>query len=233
MMWMMAIVALFGCDADRLGVSVSQGGPGAIKAEQIKRDLWKMTDPRIGGRIPGTSGARLVARYRAERMEAGGLEPAFGDSYRRDLGKQVGEMVCGVRRGSGDQAVLIITLDPGIGTLSVVPSAGLLSLVEAVQRPQAPMHSLYFCSIPEAGALTGFTGRSPVPISSVLEVFLLGTLTGDQLQDEPGPKVGHVQSRLLHSGPLGEGVSDRIGELDYTTIRERIADVYSVVSSVD
>ena len=233
MMWMMAIVALVGCEADRLGVSVPQGGADAIKAEQIKRDLWKMTDPRIGGRIPGTSGARLVARYRAERMEAGGLEPGFGDSYRRDLGKQVGEMVCGVRRGSGDQAILIITLDPGIGTLSVVPSAGLLSLIGTVQRPQAPMHSLYFCSIPEAGALTGFTGRSPVPISSVLEVFLLGTLTGDRLLDEPGPKVGHVQSRLLHSGPLGEGVSDRIGELDYATIRERVADAYSVVSGVD
>ena len=102
-----------------------------------------------------------------------------------------------------------------------------------MQRPQAPMHSLYFCSIPGGGGGSGLPARSPVPIASILEVFLIGTLTGPALASDPGPKVGHVQSRLLHSGALSAGVSDRIGEIDYERIRDRTADVYSVISNVD
>ena len=233
MMGLWLLVALVGCDAERLGVRVPRGGPEALRAEAIKRDVWKMTDPRIGGRVPGSSGARHVATHIATRMRQNGLAPVFDGRYRRDLGRDVGEMVCGVQRGSGDQAVLIASLDPGIGTLSVVPAAGLISLAKTVQRPQAPMHSLYFCSIPEASGLSGLPMRSPVPIASILEVFLIGTLTGPELANDPGPKVGHVQSRLLHSGALSAEVSDRIGEINYDLIRDRIADVYSVISNVD
>jgi hypothetical protein len=233
MTFLFPMLVLIGCDAERLGVAVPRGGPEMIEPSQIKRDLWKMTDPRIGGRVPGSSGSRVVARYLAERMEAAGLAPGFGDTYRKDLGSRVGEMICGVHRGSGDQAVLVATLDPGIGTLSALPAAGLLSLAGTFEMPQAPMHSLYFCSIPEAGGLTGFPGRSPVPVSAMLDVFMVGTLTGPQLLDEAGPKVGHVQSRLLHSGPLSEHTSDQLGELDYRTIGDRVADIYSVGSAVD
>jgi len=227
------VAMMAGCDAERLSVAVPRGGVEAIQYAQIKRDLWKMTDPRIGGRVPGSSGSRIVARYLAERMEMAGMDPGFPDGYRKDLGRQVGEMVCGVHRGSGDQAVLIVTMDPGIGTLSAVPAAGLLSLAATFETPQAPMHSLYFCSIPEAGGLTGFPARSPVPVSAILEVFMVGTLTGSKIVDDPGPKVGHVQSHHLHSGPIDAAVSERVGELNYRIIRDRIADVYSVVAAVD
>ena len=230
MWWLVVALA---CDAEQLGVTVPRGGPDVLRAGAIKRDVWKMTDPRIGGRVPGSAGARHVAAHIAARMQEHGLSPVFDGQYRRDLGEDVGEMVCGVQRGSGDQAVLIASLDPGIGTLSVVPTAGLISLAQTVQRPQAPMHSLYFCSIPEASGLSGLPARSPVPIASILEVFLIGTLTGPALASDPGPKVGHVQSRLLHSGALSAGVSDRIGEIDYERIRDRTADVYSVISNVD
>ena len=230
--WWLLIGAM-ACDAERLGVQVPRGGPGVLQADAIKRDVWKMTDPRIGGRVPGSSGARHVAAHIATRMQENGLSPGFDGLYRRDLGRDVGEMVCGVQRGSGDQAVLIASLDPGIGTLSVVPAAGLISLSKTVQRPQAPMHSMYFCSIPEASGLSGLPARGPVPIASILEVFLIGTLTGPELANDPGPKVGHVQSRLLHSGALSAEVSDRIGEIDYDRIRDRTADVYSVIANVD
>ena len=233
---MIAVIVVafgLGCDAERLGVEIPRGGPEVLSGSDIKRDVWRMTDPRIGGRVPGSSGARHVAKHTASRMKEGGLDPAFDSGYRSDLGADVGEMVCGVRRGSGDQAILIASLDPGVGTLSVLPTAGLLSLAPAFQRPQAPMHSLYFCTLPESSGLSGLPLRSPVALASILEVFLIGTLTGPQLLESEGPTVGHVRSRLLHSGELSPDVSDRVGELDYDRIRARLADAYRVVSSVD
>ncbi len=221
------------CDAERLGVDIPRGGPDVLSAPHIKRDVWRLTDPRIGGRVPGSSGARHVAKYTAFRMKDSGLDPAFDSGYRVDLGADVGEMVCGVHRGSGDQAILIASLDPGVGTLSVLPTVGLMSLASTFQHPQAPMHSLYFCSIPESSGLSGLPLRSPVALASLLEVFLVGTLTGPRLVEGAGPKVGHVRSRLLHSGALSSDISDRVGELDYEVIRDRLADAHRVISNVD
>jgi hypothetical protein len=233
MMFLMLGLSFTGCDAEGLDVHVPRGGPSAVQPAAIKRDLWKMTDPRLAGRVPGSSGSHWVATHLENGMEAAGLRPAFDGEYRRDLGENVGEMVCGVRRGSGDQAVLIAAMDPGIGTMSVVPMAGLLSLAATFEAPQAPMHSLFFCSIPEASGLAGLPGRSPVSMQSLLEVFIIGTLTGPKLFDRLGPTVGHVQSRVLHSGPLAADLSVEVGQLDYGTIRDRLVDVHSVVAAVD
>ena len=233
-MWLALTMLLAGgCDAGDLGVDVPQGGTAVLRSEVIKRDLWKMTDPRVGGRVPGSSGARRVAKYIAMRFSKSGLKPAFEDSYRRDLGSNVGEVVCGVRRGSGEQAVMVAALDPGIGTVSAIPIAGLLSLASTFDAPIAPMHSLYFCVIPEAGGLKGFATRGPVPYERVLESFTLGTLTGPSLSVDLVPRLGPVRSRLLHSGPLASGISDDIGQLDYQTILDRIGDIYFRVSGVD
>ena len=57
-----------------------------------------MTDPRIGGRVP-VSGARRVASYRG-RVRSHDLKPVLGGGYRRDLGKDVGEIVAGCGRGA-------------------------------------------------------------------------------------------------------------------------------------
>ena len=107
--WVLAgvMMATGGCDADTLGIHVPRGGRAMLEPTVFKRDLWRVTDPRIGGRVPGSSGARRVAQYIAERLEFYGLKPVFGGEYRRDLGRNVGEMVCGVRRGSGEDAVVV------------------------------------------------------------------------------------------------------------------------------
>ncbi len=221
------------CDAEKLGVRVPRGGTDTIDSMTIKRDLWKMTDPRIGGRAPGSSGARRVSQFIADRFEKNGLEPAFDGQYRFDLGKLTGEMVCGVRRGAWDQAILLAALDPGIGTLSAVPVAGLINLSAAFDTREAPMHTMVFCVLPEAGGFTGFPSRSPIPVAQLLEAFLVGTLTGSAIDSSPGPIIGPIQSQLLHSGPLSPVLSDDIGQLDYDTIRARVADIYLRVSSVD
>ena len=221
------------CDAEMLGVRIPSGGANTIDPMTIKRDLWKMTDPRIGGRAPGSSGSRRVSQYIATRFKRNGLEPAFDDQYRFDLGKLTGEMVCGVRKGAWDQAILVAALDPGIGTLSAVPVAGLINLSAAFDTREAPMHSMVFCVLPEAGGFTGFPSRSPVPVGQLLDAFLMGTLTGTDLDSSAGPKIGPIRSHLLHSGPLSPEQSDDIGQLDYDTIRARVADIYSRVSSVD
>ena len=224
---------LVGCQAEKLGVYVPRGGSEALEPVKFRRDLWRMTDPRIGGRAPGSSGARRVAKYIATRFESNGLKPVFGDQYRRDLGRNVGEMICGVRQGSGEQAVVVVAMDPGIGILSAIPVAGLLSLAATFDAPTAPMHSIYFCVLPAAGGLTGFATRGPVAYQKVLESFTLGTLTGERLLDETGPALGPVQSKLLHSGQLPVDMSEDIGLLDYQTIIGRLGDVYSRVSAVD
>jgi hypothetical protein len=174
-----------------------------------------------------------VSQYIADRFKDNGLEPAFDGKYRFDLGKLTGEMVCGVRKGAWDQAILVAALDPGIGTLSAVPVAGLINLSSAFHAPEAPMHSMVFCVLPEAGGFTGFPSRSPVPVGQLLDAFLMGTLTGSTLDSRPGPLIGPIQSHLLHTGPLSSGLSDDIGQLDYDIIQARVADIYSRVSSVD
>ena len=227
------VAALVGCQAEKLGVSVPRGGAEVLDSALIKHDLWKMTDPRMGGRAPGSSGARRVAQYIAERFERNGLQPVFGDGYRLDLGGSSGEMICGVRKGAWDQAILVAALDPGIGTLSAIPVAGLIGLTETFVAPDAPMHSMYFCVLPEAGGFTGFPTRSPIPSGQLLDAFLIGTLTGDVLSSSSGPLIGPVQSKLLHSGPLSQDIPNDIGQLNYKAIRERVSDVYARVSSVD
>jgi len=233
MMPLLLWLTFMACDAERLDVHVPRGGPSAIDPASIKRDMWKMTDPRLAGRVPGSSGSHRVAAYLEHGMSSAGLSPAFGSEYRRDLGENVGEMVCGVRRGSGDQSVMIAALDPGIGTMSVVPMAGLLSLAATFEAPQAPMHSLFFCSIPEASGLTGLPNRSPVSMQSVLEVFIIGTLTGPTLVEDRGPPVGHVQSRMLHSGPLAAHMTVEVGQLNYETIGDRLVEIHSLIAAVD
>ena len=199
----------------------------------VKRDLWRLTDPRIGGRAPGSSGARRVAQYIADRFEANGLKPGFSGSFRQDLGQNIGEMICGVRQGSGDQAVVVIAMDPGIGILSALPVAGLISLASTFDAPDAPMHSMHFCVLPAAGGLTGFATRGPVAYQYVLESFTIGTLTGGRLQDEAGPALGPVRSVLLHSGPLPADMSEDIGQLDYDMVIGRLNEIYSRLSSID
>ena len=226
-------ILLLGCQAERLGVSVPRGGVEVLDTKQLKSDLWKMTDPRLGGRAPGSSGARRVAKYISERFASNGLQPAFGDGYRLDMGQQTGEMICGVRKGAWDQAVLVAALDPGIGTLSAIPLSGLINLTETFLTPDAPMYSMYFCVLPEAGGFAGFPARSPIPAGQLLDAFLIGTLTGDALSDSPGPLIGPIQSTLLHSGPLPTNMHNDIGQLNYTRIRDRVAEVYSRVSVVD
>ena len=233
MFFLLSIMLAQGCDAESLGVRVPRGGREVLQAAVLKRDLWKMTDPRIGGRVPGSSGARRVAQYIAARFEAASLKPVFDSSYRRDLGPNIGEMVCGVHLGSGDQSVVVAALDPGIGTVSAIPVAGVLSVAATFDAPTAPMHSLYFCVLPEAGGLTGFTTRGPVPYQTVLESFTIGTLTGSALVSDLGPTLGPVQSQLLHSGPLDGAMTDDLGQLDYETILARLGDIYSRIAAVD
>jgi len=230
LMWMLLWT---GCQAEKLGVFVPRGGGDALQPWTIKRDLWRMTDPRIGGRAPGSSGSRRVAAYIADRFDANGLQPAFDGSYRRDLGRNVGEMICGVRQGSGEQAVVVVAMDPGIGILSAIPVAGLISLASTFDAPEAPMHSVYFCVLPAAGGLTGFATRGPVTYQRVLESFTIGTLTGDRLMQESGPTLGPVRTVLLHSGPLSKDMSEDIGQLDYDLVVGRLAEIYSRVSAVD
>jgi len=62
---------------------------------------------------------------------------------------------------------------------------------------------------------------------------LIGTLTGDILNESAGPVIGPIQSHLLHSGPLPKDVSQDLGQLNYQKIRARLADIHSRVSSVD
>ena len=95
------------------------------------------------------------------------------------------------------------------------------------------MHSLFFCSIPEASGLVGLPRRSPVSVQSILEVFIIGTLTGPKLVEEYGPTVGHVRSRTLHSGPLEAHMSMEVGQLNYETIRARLVEIHSLVAAVD
>lgn len=233
--WLCVVLALglMGCDAETLGIHVPRGGRDMLHPSVFKRDLWRMTDPRIGGRVPGSSGSRRVAQYIAERLESQNLRPVFDGSYRRDLGKNVGEMVCGVRQGSGEDAIVVAALDPGIGTLSAIPIAGMLSLAATFDAPDAPMHSLYFCVLPEAGGLTRLTTRGPVDYQRVLETFIIGTLSGSSLKEEAGPVLGPVQSVLLHTGPLAPDMTDDIGQLDYKKLTSSVGDLYSRVSSVD
>ncbi len=226
-------VVVAGCKAEKLGVFVPRGGGDALQPWTVKRDLWRMTDPRIGGRAPGSSGSRRVAQYIADRFESNGLKPVFDGSFRQDLGNNVGEMICGVRQGSGEQAVVVVAMDPGIGILSAIPVAGIISLTATFDAPEAPMHSIYFCVLPAAGGLTGFATKGPVAYQRVLESFTIGTLTGSRIMTESGPTLGPVRTVLLHSGPLPTKMSEDIGQLDYGLVIGRLADVYSRVSAVD
>ncbi len=223
---------LLGCDAQTLGVSLPQGGEDAIHASFLRRSMWTLTDPRIGGRPPGSSGAQRVAMEVAKGFEKAHLAPGFGESYRHDLGAEQGEMVCGVRPGGGAGAIAVLALDPGIGALSAVPIVGLLGLVKAFDGPEERDQTYVFCVLPEAGGLDGYVADAPHPVSHTARLYILGSLTGTELQETPGATVAGIQSTVLHTGPLSRDLGDEMGKVDFEGLTSQVRAAYSVVTTV-
>jgi hypothetical protein len=217
---------LLACDPEDVGVHLPQGGAEAVLPEDLRRDLWTFTDPRIGGRAPGTSGARRVALAIEKGFSQAHLEPAFSDAYRHDLGEGRGEMVCGTRGGGGGGAVVVVALDPGIGVLSAVPISGLMGVVRAFDAPKPLARPHIFCLLPESGGLDGYLSHPPHPPSTTSKVIILGSLTGQELQASPGPELAGIRSEIWHTGPLDSSLGDDMGRLDYEALAARVRAVY-------
>jgi len=217
---------MFACDPEDVGVRLPQGGAEAVQSTDLRRDLWTFTDPRIGGRAPGSSGARRVAAAVEKRFVQAHLSPAFGEVFRYDLGPSRGEMVCGIRSGGGRGAVAVVALDPGIGVLSAVPIAGLLGVVKASEGPDQRAHSTIFCLLPESGGLDGYVAHPPHPLDGTSKVVILGSLTGEALRVAPGPGISGIQSEVWHTGPIASGLGDEMGRLDFEALATQVRGVH-------
>jgi hypothetical protein len=216
---------LLSCDAEDLGVRLPQGGTDAVDAAEIRQVLWTLTDPRLGGRAPGSSGARRSAEAIAERLEAAHLRPGFAEGYRKDLGMDRGEMVCGVAPGDGGGAQVVLALDPGVGSLSAVPIAGLTALASAFDGPELAAPHV-FCVLPEAGGLDGYAQHPPHPLSRTAGVAILGSLTGTQLQRAPGPEIVGLRTEILHTGPLSKDLGQDMSTVDVAQVATQVRAVY-------
>jgi len=222
------LLLLLSCDAEDVGVRLPQGGTDAVQAADLRRDLWTFTDPRIGGRAPGSSGARRVAQAVEKRFEQAHLTPAFGTAYHRDLGENKGSMVCGLKAGGGGGGggVAVVALDPGIGALSAVPIAGLTGLAKAFDGPEAPASTHIFCLLPESGGLDGYVSSPPHPLSSTSSMVILGSLTGQDFQSVPGPEIAGIRSEVWHTGPLSSVLGDDMGRVDFEALATQVRAVY-------
>ncbi len=223
-------LSLLACDAATVGVRLPQGGPDAVQPDELHRLLWTLTDPRLGGRVPGSSGASRVAAEVAKRFQKLHLEPAFGESFRHDLGPARGELVCGIRPGGGQGAVTVAALDPGIGILSAVPIAGLIGLVKAFDGPEERDRAYAFCLLPEAGGLEGYLTWPPTPVDQTARFYILGSLTGPELQASPGPDLAGIHTKILHTGPLASSMGDDMGKVDFEALAVQVKTAYSTVS---
>jgi hypothetical protein len=217
---------ILACDPEDVGVRLPQGGADAVQATDLRRDLWTFTDPRIGGRAPGSSGARRVAAAVEKRFVQAHLSPAFGEIFRHDLGSNRGEMICGLRSGGGGGAVAVVALDPGIGVLSAVPIAGLMGVVKASDGPDERTHSTIFCLLPESGGLDGYVAHPPHPLDATSKVVILGSLTGEALQVAPGPGISGIQSEVWHTGPIAPALGDDMGRVDFEALATQVRGVH-------
>jgi len=221
---------LLACDAAELGVQLPQGGTDAIQVDDLQRDLWTLTDPRLGGRAPGSSGARRVAQAVGKRFRHAHLTPAFGDSYRYDLGVDRGEMVCGIRPGSSEGALAIVALDPGIGTLSAVPVAGLLGLAQAFDGTANRSRPVIMCLLPESGGLNGYAQHPPHPLVDTSRFVILGSLTGGNLRTDAGPEIVGLRSQIMHTGPIAADLGDDMGKVDFGRLSAQVRTAYLTLS---
>ena len=217
---------LLACDPEDVGVRLPQGGVDAVVPLEIRNDLWSFTDPRLGGRAPGSSGAKRVARALAERFQVAHLEPGFGESYQHDLGPRRGTMVCGRRPGGGAGAIAVVALDPGVGVLSAVPIAALTGLAKASDGQETLSRTYVFCLLPEAGGLDGYLAHPPHPLSTTVRMVILGSLSGESLRTAPGPDLSGLPSEIWHTGPLAATLGDDMGRLDFESIATQVRAVY-------
>lgn len=223
----LALLLMLACDPADVGVVLPQGGPDAVTADDLRRDLWTYTDPRIGGRAPGSSGARRVAQAVAQQFQRAHLRPAFGDGYQKDLGAEHGELVCGVRPGGGAGAVAVVALDPGVGVMSAVPIAGLVALTRAFDGVDSLDRTFIFCLLPESGGLDGYVAHPPHPLSTTSQLVILGSLTGQVHQRSAGPSLAGISSEIWHTGPLAPELADDMGRLDYEAVVTQVRTVFS------
>ncbi len=220
------LMFLFACDVEDVGVQLPQGGVDAVTASDLRHNLWSLTDPRLGGRVPGSSGAKRVGQHIRRQMQKSHLEPGFGEVFLRDLGPERGEIACGVRPGGGSGAQVVVALDPGVGTLSAVPIAGLLSLAQAFDGPDKEKQSFVFCVLPESGGLKSYVAEPPHPLDQTAAFTIIGSLTGDALQAAPGPEIAAIRSTVLHTGPIASKLGDDMGAMDFDALATQVRAVY-------
>jgi hypothetical protein len=230
---MPVLFSLLACEAEQFGVHLPTGGADAITAADLRWDLWRITDPRLGGRAPGSSGSRRVAKRIASRLIEAGFSPGWAGAFRRSAEPDTGELVCGVKRGRTDEAILVAALDPGIGTISAVPIAGLIALSAAFEGPSIPTHSMVFCVLPEAGGLAAYARNPVLELSDTRAYFVLGSLTGGTLLVEDGPLVFGLSPILLHTGPLAARLKDDMDRVRFGAVTARTRVAYSVLRSVE
>jgi hypothetical protein len=233
--WLPALLplTLAACLAEDIGVALPAGGEAAIQSADLQWDLWRITDPRLGGRVPGSSGARRVAKRIADRMAEASFGPGFATGYRWSQSPDTSDLVCGRKEGASAEAIVVTALDPGFGTLSAVPIAGLLALARAFDTPTLPVHTMVFCVMPEAGGIESYAKNPAAPLESTRAFFIIGSLTGQRIEVESGATVAGIAPVLLHSGPLASRLGDDMGRVRFGGLERRTRVAYSAVSALE
>lgn len=82
----------------------------SITAAELQRDAETLADDSLEGREAGAAGGRAAAKFLERELQALGLEPVAGGSYRQDFGRDYHNLIA-VAPGSdpevADQAILI------------------------------------------------------------------------------------------------------------------------------
>ncbi len=229
----LALLALPGCAADQVGVVLPRGGVQAIESADLRWDLWRITDPRLGGRAPGSSGARRIAKRISSRLAEAGFGPGWLNGHQRQ--QTTGEVgpICGQKEGVTDEVIVVAALDPGIGTLSAVPIAGLLGLSRAFDAPSPSTHTMVFCVLPEAGGIANYARDPVAPLSATRAFFVVGSLTGKKLLVEEGVQVAGFEPILLHTGPISARIGDDMGRVRFSAVEARTRVAYLALSAAE
>lgn len=222
-----SLLPLLGCPAEQLGVHIPEGGPDAVRHEDLTRDVHALV--KLGDRRPGADGARAGAEILQRRLGEMKTLPAFGDGYVEQ--RPTGWAVCGQKDGRSDRAVLIVALDAGDGAGdSAAPTAALISLAKSYDLNQPPPETLIFCAVSAEGGWETLWATPPVPQQTVKTLVVLGplgekegfTLT-ELTREAPG---GAIRGALASTGALAlhDGPEDRMERLDYVgLVRDLLA----------
>jgi len=191
----LAGLALAGCPAEMLGVTLPETGVAALSESDLQRDTRMFSEVAGSERLE-----RVHRRFREMR-----LAPISGRDWR------VGEASCGLREGRGaGPAVLIVAVDDGVTVEGgAVPAAALVSLAKITDLSE-PAESWVYCAVTPAG-LDALLASPPLSTGRVL---VLGPLSDGAFAVTRGE-----ETRAAVAAPDRARTADG---LDYRALRDRV-----------